>query len=356
MIRLLKREMIQFLHNFHKKENISRPLLVAQAGIGDFVLGLSLVEKLAQSREKSVDLIAVPEVAPLTVLSPWVGNVHVLAGGDAPTAELLATIKMAAYTSIYSLRTSDSLLVPLLDACPSARYIAHPTYERMRLMPRLFSVISKKFRVKYYEKLHMSQIQSSMTKAPAPRTMHGLEVPLLSKNVMALIPDMNKPTTIIHVGGRDPIRRPYPSTLAKVIQQLQNVILVGFGEADAFSAEQIVLANTSASILNLVNRLSLVDIVALLNASSLCIVPDSAIMHLAACCRVPIVALMGNARPKTFGPFRSDNVQVLDLIPPCSPCSVRVCAKYNGGSCIQAISAERILEAVAAVAPIAMKK
>ena len=71
------------------------------------------------------------------------------------------------------------------------------------------------------------------------------------------------------------------------------------------------------------------------------------VMHLAALCNLPLVAIMGNALPETFGPRpQTDNQIILSRNPDCSPCSRKTCHKINGNSCVQDISSEEILQSL----------
>ena len=173
---------------------------------------------------------------------------------------------------------------------------------------------------------------------------------IMSNGVNVLAQGLDS-ATIVHVGGSEPIRRPYPEVLAGVINELKSVVLVGHGNEDGALAERITRITTNKNVHNMVNQLSLVEVLQLLSLSSLCIVPDSSIMHLAACCDIPIVALMGNSRPGCFGPVRKENTCILDLEPSCSPCGRNQCGKYQGGSCVQAIGSDAILGAVRRIAP-----
>ena len=69
-------------------------------------------------------------------------------------------------------------------------------------------------------------------------------------------------------------------------------------------------------------------------------------MHMAAAAGTPLVAVMGNALPETYGPLSRGRAVVLSRRPPCSPCNRRVCGKYGGLSCVQDIAAGEILEAL----------
>lgn len=357
MLDLLKREIRLVIHNFNKVEDAARPLVVSQAGIGDLILGLPLIQRVAQSRLTSVDVLTTPDAAPIAKLSPWVGNVYELRNDEILPAFLYATIRSASYSCIYSIRTSAALFARLLEACDEAYFQPHPTFERLRLTSRMASLLSKSWGRNYYERAHMAELLAGMSQITTPMDeYHLMDLPGRATTGQAVLAPMTRPATVIHVGGGQPIRRPFPGTLARVIDGLKTVALVGFGEADARAAEAILAATSNQKVLNLVNRLSLIEIIQLLEDSDLCIAPDSGIMHLAACGKVPIIALMGNARPATFGPNRRDRVVILDLAPPCSPCSVNECSLYSGGSCVQAITPEMILKAAATLAPLVLNQ
>jgi heptosyltransferase-3 len=77
-------------------------------------------------------------------------------------------------------------------------------------------------------------------------------------------------------------------------------VIAGSGEAEAAMAEPVLRALPNA--IDLIGRLSLVEIAALLSRSSLFVGNDSGLMHLAAASGVPTLGLFGPTNAAEYGP------------------------------------------------------
>jgi lipopolysaccharide heptosyltransferase I len=105
-------------------------------------------------------------------------------------------------------------------------------------------------------------------------------------------------------------------------------------------AEQITSAD--GTIVNLVGKTSLRELVVLLERASLVIANDSGPMHIASALNKPLVTMFGPTNPIRTGPYqRMDSVVRVDI--PCSPCYSRRCSHV---SCMKWITVEDVLRAV----------
>ena len=72
---------------------------------------------------------------------------------------------------------------------------------------------------------------------------------------------------------------------------------------------------------------------------------DSGPLHVASLTATPLVALYGPNLAQISGPWRREQVEIVELEMACRPCSQRKC-KYGTIRCMREISVERAYEAV----------
>ena len=117
----------------------------------------------------------------------------------------------------------------------------------------------------------------------------------------------------------------------------------GPGSAEVEAAGRI-LAAVTAPVINLVGRTSLEELAALLGRAALFIGVDSAPMHMAAALGVPVVALFGPSGEFSWGPWGDGHV-VLSSPFLCRPCGRDGCLGSKRSDCLEAISAEVVVQA-----------
>ena len=98
-------------------------------------------------------------------------------------------------------------------------------------------------------------------------------------------------------------------------------------------------------VINLVNRLSLKQLVALLQETDLFIGNEAGPMHLAAALDRPVVAIIGPTRPELTGPFGRRALIIRKPVS-CAPCRERNCSELT---CMKAIEVTDVLETVRSV-------
>ncbi|MCJ7525528.1 MAG: hypothetical protein MUP71_09960, partial [Candidatus Aminicenantes bacterium] len=72
---------------------------------------------------------------------------------------------------------------------------------------------------------------------------------------------------------------------------------------------------------------------------------DSGPLHVASLTATPLVALYGPNLAQISGPWRREQVEIIQLEMDCRPCSQRKC-KYDTIHCMRQINVERVYEAV----------
>ena len=98
-------------------------------------------------------------------------------------------------------------------------------------------------------------------------------------------------------------------------------------------------------VLNLVNRLSLKQLMALLAGADLFIGNEAGPLHIATALDRPAVAIIGPTRPELTGPF-GKRARIVRKAVSCSPCRERNCPDLT---CMKAIEVADVLEAVRSV-------
>jgi lipopolysaccharide heptosyltransferase II len=158
---------------------------------------------------------------------------------------------------------------------------------------------------------------------------------------------------LIHPGGGEnpgmvlPAKRWPVERLAVLAERLMEragarVILVGGPEDGALA--RTIQEQAAAGLSNLVGRLSLGELAALMEHANLYIGHDTGATHLAVAMGTPTIALFGPSDPARYGPYGSERAVALWKRLECSPCftSGRYDASCREPRCIEAISLEDV--------------
>jgi len=95
---------------------------------------------------------------------------------------------------------------------------------------------------------------------------------------------------------------------------------------------------------NLAGKTTLAQAIDLLSFSSAVVSNDSGLMHVAAALNRPLVAVYGSTSPK-FTPPLSEQVQVVQLGLPCSPCFERTC-RFGHYHCLKKLMPQPVISAL----------
>jgi lipopolysaccharide heptosyltransferase I len=139
-----------------------------------------------------------------------------------------------------------------------------------------------------------------------------------------------------------------PERFAEVIRRLHEqsgarAVLVGSGAA-APIARQIIEAAASARPIDLVDRTTLKEMVALVSEARAMVTNDSGPMHVAAAVGTPVVAIFGPTSAERTGPYGHGH-RVLAGETPCRPCFRRECLYSSGPealACLARVTAEEV--------------
>ena len=161
--------------------------------------------------------------------------------------------------------------------------------------------------------------------------------------------EKGRPLIVIHPGAGWLSRRWPVDRFAELIYQLKRDVPVQLavigGAAGGSKEEELfhqLFSLTRVPVINLVHRLNLKQLIALLDQSALFIGNEAGPMHLAAALDKPVVAIIGPTIPELTGPFGS-KARIVKKEVPCSPCRNRNCTDLK---CMKAIEVSHVLETV----------
>lgn len=133
------------------------------------------------------------------------------------------------------------------------------------------------------------------------------------------------PLVGLHAGGGRRVKQWDPDRFASVANRLAEshgaaIVLTG-SELDRPTVAEVRSAMApDVTTIDLVGRVGLVPLAAVLQRLDLFITNDTGPMHLAAEMRVPVVAIFGPSTPARYAP-RNDRTRVVRIDLPCSPCN-----------------------------------
>jgi len=132
------------------------------------------------------------------------------------------------------------------------------------------------------------------------------------------------------------------------------IVFTGQGAEEATLVDEAIAAmQQSARAISACDRLSVRELVALLDAASLVVSNDTSVMHLTGLVGTPVVAFFGPTEPRIYGP-RGERDLVFYKSLFCSPCLSNYNLKMSrcvNPVCMRAITVEEVLRGVAAKFP-----
>jgi heptosyltransferase I len=160
------------------------------------------------------------------------------------------------------------------------------------------------------------------------------------------------PLIVIHPGAGWLSRRWPVECFAELIYNLKKDVpaqVAVIGGAEGGSKEEDLFRQlfslTRVPVINLVHRLNLKQLLALLDQAALFIGNEAGPMHLAAALDKPVIAIIGPTRPELTGPF-GPQARFVKKEVPCSPCRNRNCTDLK---CMKSIKVSDVLETVRSV-------
>ncbi|MFA4901508.1 MAG: putative lipopolysaccharide heptosyltransferase III [Desulfobaccales bacterium] len=159
-----------------------------------------------------------------------------------------------------------------------------------------------------------------------------------------------RPFVVMHPGAGWRFKCWTPTGYARVIEAFEQewglpVVLTGTKAAHEQDLLKAVLKECRANPINLVGRLSLKELGALINRARLFFGMDSAPMHLAAAVNTPAVVLFGPSGVFNWGPWGEGHL-VIKKDWECLPCGKDGCEGSKVSRCLMEIQPDEVLEAM----------
>ncbi|WP_237738822.1 glycosyltransferase family 9 protein [Alcanivorax hongdengensis] len=156
------------------------------------------------------------------------------------------------------------------------------------------------------------------------------------------------PWLVIHVGATKYYKMWHPQQFALLCQRARQAglepILIGAGRKDRQQVEQV-QASLKTPALDLCDRLTLKQLIALFHGSRAYVGNDSGPMHLAAACGLPTVGLFGPTDERLWQPM-ADQARILRW-QDCDPDCQRSHCALEHYPCLQRISVEQVMTTLA---------
>ena len=118
-------------------------------------------------------------------------------------------------------------------------------------------------------------------------------------------------------------------------------ILIGGGVREEIFAKGICDKVNQDSVINLVNKTTLADLISVFQSVGCAIGSDSGPMHIAAGAGTPVISLWGSTSPKRSSPYGSEDLVISSVIG-CSPCYKANCLGLNT-LCMRDITPDAVL-------------
>lgn len=154
------------------------------------------------------------------------------------------------------------------------------------------------------------------------------------------------PKVVIHLGAGNRFRDWGMENFTALINGLSArkipVFLIGHGDGEKQRAASL---SRMPHVFDFSGRLAIRELLQLIAGAAVYLGADSGPLHLASLTPTPLVCFFGPNLPQISGPWRKENVEILQLEMPCRPCSQREC-KYATIPCMRNIAVEKVRDAL----------
>lgn len=339
--------------------------------IGDFVLGIPSYRALRQAYPKDRISVVVPSfAAELARACPYFDEVYLFDALWLLRGQSLWQRWLSAWKLIKFLRSKK------IDLLFDFRY-------QSRMDPLVAGLSGAGQRVGY----DLGWVSSFLTlKAPQPEAsihqvkrnlglLHAFGITSVDKDLeiwihekdhksaenripsQTLLPHV--PRVMVHVGAATPSKRwgteSFATLLYEIHAQTQAELYVLGSEGELPFVHEI-LDGLRCPVVNLVGKLSLLEVAAIAQEASLFIGCDSGTTHLAAASGAPVICLFSAANEVEVWKPLGAQVKVLTHYPPCTGCGLHACDRTDGYFCMNEIKVEDVVEEVKTILAARKKK
>jgi ADP-heptose:LPS heptosyltransferase len=153
---------------------------------------------------------------------------------------------------------------------------------------------------------------------------------------------------VIHVGAKKRYRDWGKENFASLIKELKQdhwkIFLIGKGEEEETRGQYL---RDQFNVYDFTGKISIKDILFLIARSDVYFGADSGPLQLASLTKTPIVALFGPNIPEVSGPYRKENVTIIQLNLDCRPCAQKRC-NFDEVKCMKGIDVADVYQAIKA--------
>jgi lipopolysaccharide heptosyltransferase II len=151
---------------------------------------------------------------------------------------------------------------------------------------------------------------------------------------------------VIHIGAKKTYRdwglENFSSLIKLLNQDKYNIFLIGKGEEEEKRGKCL---EGLFDLHDFTGKLSIKEILFLIAHSDVYFGADSGPLHLASLTKTPIVALYGPNIPEISGPYRNENVTIIQSDLDCIPCPQKYC-KFEEIKCMTGIDVSEVYQAI----------
>lgn len=155
-----------------------------------------------------------------------------------------------------------------------------------------------------------------------------------------------KKKIVIHIGAgnrfRDWGEDRFSALIKRMFQENLQVILIGKTEKEIQRGNDL---EKRYPVVNFTGKLSVSESLYAISRADVFLGFDSGPLHLASLTETPIVALYGPNIPEISGPWRKDNILVVESRLKCRPCTQKKCI-YDTMKCIENLSVDDVHEKI----------
>lgn len=151
---------------------------------------------------------------------------------------------------------------------------------------------------------------------------------------------------VIHIGAKKTYRdwgiENFSSLIKLLCQDKYNIFLIGKGEEEEKRGRYL---EGLFDVHDFTGKLSVREILYLIAHSDVYFGADSGPLHLASLTKTPIVGLYGPNIPEISGPYRKENVTIIQADLDCIPCPQKSC-KFDEIKCMTGIEVSEVYQAI----------
>jgi len=155
-----------------------------------------------------------------------------------------------------------------------------------------------------------------------------------------------RPKVVIHLGAGNRFRDWGMENFSALISSLSArripVFLIGHNDEEKQRAANL---SKMPHAFDFSGMLAVRELLQLIAGAAVYLGADSGPLHLASLTATPLVSFFGPNLPQISGPWRKENVEIMQLDMPCRPCSQRKC-KYATIPCMRNIAVEKVSDAL----------